>query len=78
MSVDPRLVFYSFRHTFKDLCRDADIPVDVHDQLTGHAPANRGGSYGLGRAVAQLAKHLSKIDLAMIDWTSIEVAAGRS
>lgn len=75
ISVDPRLVFHSFRHTFKDLCRDADIPIDVHDQLSGHAPANAGGRYGFGRAVAKLAQHLSRLKLEMVDWAAIEAAA---
>lgn len=42
---DERIVFHSFRHTFKDLCRDAGIPEDVHDALTGHS-----GSNGIARA----------------------------
>lgn len=75
VSKDPRLVFHSFRHTFKDLCRDADIPVDAHDQLTGHAPANEGGRYGLGRAVKKLDQHLRRITLDDIDWAAIEAAS---
>lgn len=75
VSKDPRIVFYSFRHTFKDLCRDADIPKDVHDQLTGHAPADVGGGYGFGRAVANLHRHIKRLKLGFIDWNSIEGAA---
>jgi integrase len=48
----PRIVFHSLRHNFKDFCREANIPKEVHDQLTGHASADVGGSYGVGRAVA--------------------------
>ncbi len=77
VSTDPRLVFHSFRHTFKDLCRDVDIPQDVHDQLSGHAPANEGGRYGFGRAVARLSQHLEKLELKMIDWSAIEAARHR-
>ncbi len=72
---DPRLVFYSFRHSFKDLCRDADIPKDVHDQLMGHSPADVGGGYGLGRAIGNLAAHLKRIRFGFIDWDAIRVAA---
>lgn len=72
---DPRLVFYSFRHSFKDLCRDADIPKEVHDQLMGHAPADVGGGYGFGRAIGNLAKHLKRIELSFIEWEVIKVAA---
>ena len=34
---DPRKVFHSFRHTFKRMARDAGIPEEVHDAITGHA-----------------------------------------
>jgi integrase len=43
---DPRLVFHSFRHTFKTLCRAAVIPEDVHDALTGHLSASVSRTYG--------------------------------
>jgi len=74
---DPRLVFYSFRHSFKDLCRDANIPKDVHDQLMGHSPADVGGGYGLGRAIGNLAAHLKRIGFSFVDWDAIKVAAER-
>ncbi|MBF6618032.1 MAG: site-specific integrase [Candidimonas sp.] len=41
---DPAIVFHSFRHTFKDICRACSIPGDVHDAITGH----RSGSVGRG------------------------------
>ena len=72
---DSRLVFYSFRHSFKDLCRDANIPKDVHDQLMGHSPADVGGGYGLGRAIGNLAAHLKRVRFLFIDWDPINVAA---
>ncbi len=61
----------------KDLCRDADIPKDVHDQLTGHAPADVGGGYGLGRAILNLAAHLKRLELEFIDWSAIVEASRR-
>ncbi|WJJ94955.1 phage integrase SAM-like domain-containing protein [Neopusillimonas aromaticivorans] len=45
---DPALVFHSFRHTFKDVCRECSIPEDVHDALTGHKNASVSRSYGSG------------------------------
>lgn len=75
VSKDRRLVFHSFRHLFKDLCRDAEIEKEVHDQLTGHAAIDQGGRYGLGRAVTKLYKNLCKLDLQMIDWAPILRAA---
>lgn len=43
---DPTIVFHSFRHTFKTLCRASNIPEEIHDALTGHAPASVGRFYG--------------------------------
>lgn len=47
------VVFHSFRHTFKDMCRDALIPRDLHHALTGHLKSdddrkNVGDDYGKG------------------------------
>ena len=43
---DPRLVFHSFRHTFKELCRNSNIETEVHHALTGHSMGNVGDNYG--------------------------------
>ncbi|PKR47503.1 site-specific integrase, partial [Thalassospira marina] len=43
---DRELVFHSFRHTFKTACRFANVPDEIHDELTGHRPVNVGGWYG--------------------------------
>jgi hypothetical protein len=51
----PAKVFHSFRHTFKRMTRDAGLPEELHDALTGHA--GRGGmgrSYGKGYSLAPL------------------------
>ncbi|MBF0169325.1 MAG: tyrosine-type recombinase/integrase [Alphaproteobacteria bacterium] len=59
---DQRKVFHSFRHTFKDLCRNAGIPEDVHDRLTGHASGHVGRSYGSGHGVQRLNEEIRKIE----------------
>lgn len=43
---DRSVVFHSFRHTFKTLCREAGLPEDVHDALTGHVSGSVGRGYG--------------------------------
>ncbi|HEY3431169.1 MAG TPA: site-specific integrase [Rhodocyclaceae bacterium] len=43
---DRRKVFHSFRHGFKEACRQSGIPKDIHDQLTGHASPDVGDRYG--------------------------------
>jgi len=44
--VDRSVVFHSFRHTFKTLCREAQLPEEVHDALTGHVTGSVGRGYG--------------------------------
>lgn len=44
--IDKRVVFHSFRHTFKTLCREAGITEEVHDALTGHVSGSIGRTYG--------------------------------
>ena len=43
---DERKVFHSFRHTFKDICRQCGIEEAVHDALTGHGKTTAGRNYG--------------------------------
>lgn len=41
---DKRKTFHSFRHGFKDACRECLIPIELHDKLTGHKSAAAYGS----------------------------------
>ncbi|WP_207000865.1 site-specific integrase [Trinickia mobilis] len=43
---DERMVFHSFRHTFKHLARLAAMPTEVHNALTGHVTGNVADNYG--------------------------------
>lgn len=43
---DTRKVFHSFRHTFKDCCRQVGIEEAVHDALTGHTNNSAARKYG--------------------------------
>lgn len=51
---DERKVFHSFRHTFKDTCRNSGIPRDIHDAITGHSDSSVGGRYGQGHSLVTL------------------------
>lgn len=62
---DNRLVFHSFRHRYKDVCRNADIPYDVRDQIMGHHDKSAGASYGAGHSLATLDRHVQRIDMAI-------------
>ncbi len=54
-------VFHSFRHLFKDICRNARIEEAVIDQICGHEPGTVGGKYGRGRRVDVLATELQRV-----------------
>jgi len=48
VTADKDLVAHSFRHTFKDLVRDAGISKDLHDFITGHSGGDVASFYGEG------------------------------
>lgn len=60
---DTRKVFHSFRHTFKDACRNSDVAEDHHDQLTSHASRGRnaGRGYGVGLSLDTLDRSMQKV-----------------
>ncbi|MCZ8187093.1 MAG: integrase [Beijerinckiaceae bacterium] len=58
---DKRKVFHSFRHTFKDLARDAGIAEDLHDALTGHSDSSASRGYGLGAGLDRLKQAIDSI-----------------
>jgi integrase len=43
---DKRMVFHSFRHTFKQEARAVEIPEDVSDAITGHSGGKVSRNYG--------------------------------
>ncbi|MBO9622565.1 MAG: hypothetical protein J7500_07615 [Sphingomonas sp.] len=51
---DKRLVFHSFRHTFKDYARHAGIVEGVQRQIMGHSPGDVADEYGSGYSLHQL------------------------
>ena len=54
-------VFHSFRHLFKDLCRNAKIDSASIDKICGHEPGSVGESYGIGARVDVLAELITRI-----------------
>lgn len=57
----PSKVFHSFRHLFKDLCRNAHFDDSAIDQICGHEPDTEGGKYGEGRRIDVLSDLLAKM-----------------
>jgi len=58
---DPRKTFHSLRHSFKDACRAAGLPEEVHDALTGHVSGTVGRRYGTGFPLRVLAESVAKV-----------------
>ena len=54
--------FHSFRHTFIDACRDAQIAEQTQDFITGHAGGgSQGRKYGKGMSPVVLATAMAKV-----------------
>lgn len=45
-TIDKRKSFHSFRHLFKDVCREHGIEKDVRDAIQGHSEGDSAGDYG--------------------------------
>lgn len=66
-------VFHSLRHTFKEACREAGIPEEVHDALTGHRGGGVGRSYGNKQfPLGQLVKAIRRIRFPGVSLPVIE------
>lgn len=63
LGMPSNVVFHSFRHNFKDMCRDALIPREIHQALTGHAKQTVGDSYGKGHSLEVKLDQMKKIKL---------------
>ena len=54
--------FHSYRHTIKDLLREAEVPKSISDSLTGHTSGDMGDDYGSdGYSLKQLNKALQNV-----------------
>ena len=58
---DELKAFHSFRHSFKDACREAGVEEAIGDALTGHAGGGIGRRYGAGFSLAVLADAVAKL-----------------
>ncbi|WP_183157257.1 site-specific integrase [Burkholderia pseudomallei] len=43
---DKRMVYHSFRHGFKDMCRECGISKEIADALQGHSDGDASSNYG--------------------------------
>ncbi len=63
---EERKVFHSFRHLFKDACRDADVPIQVQNALLGHTSKAVGESYGQGFSIRKIMEWIEKIRILVL------------
>lgn len=71
---DERKVFHSFRHTFKDSCRQVGIEEAVHDALTGHSRSGASRGYGNDQyPLEPLFEAIAKYEIAELDLAHLYV-----
>ena len=56
-------VIHSFRHSFRDRLREAEVDVELTDQLGGWASSSIGQSYGSGHTLQQKYSAMQRIVL---------------
>jgi integrase len=72
------IVFHSFRHSFKRLCRDGALSEELHDALTGHSGSSSvGRGYGDGFGLKAMAEGIEKLTVPHIIKTIPEWQAHR-
>ena len=59
---DKDLVAHSFRHTFKDLVRNADISKELNDFITGHSGGDSSSYYGEGHSLERRKEAIDKVN----------------
>ena len=59
---DTGLSLHSLRHTFKDLARDAGIPKDIQDFITGHGQGDEASNYGVGPSISKRFEAITTIN----------------
>jgi integrase len=64
--------FHSFRHSFKDACRNNGVPSDIADLLQGHSLGGMAGRYGGGKVLLEkLSSELEKVSFPELDFSII-------
>jgi hypothetical protein len=61
VKIDQRLTFHSFRHTIKDLMREAGVDRSLQDAICGHDDGSVQAGYGRGYSAAALSKALHAV-----------------
>ena len=57
----PGKVFHSFRHAFRDRCREAELDEEIAEKLSGRGSKTIGRGYGAGFSLRRLHAAISRI-----------------
>jgi hypothetical protein len=71
----PGLTFRSFRHSFRDALRDADVPGDQSFMLGGwrNRRLSASDNYGIGGTIPRLYKCIEKVEYPGLDLSHLEI-----
>jgi integrase len=69
--VPRKKVFHSFRHSFKEACRNAEVGEEIHDALTGHSGGGVGRTYG-GVPLRVKAREIAKVSYLGLDLSRVQ------
>lgn len=64
---EKKIVFHSFRHSYRDALREAEMPVEAAKQLGGWSNGSTDGNYGSGLKASTLYKHISNLGYEGLD-----------
>lgn len=74
--VSRRKVFHSFRGTFNDAMRNADVPRDIREQVCGWSDkSSEDSSYGKGVNLRKLRQHVERVSYDGLDLSGLYMAA---
>jgi len=59
--VTPAAPSHGFRHAFKTMCREAGVPEEIHDAITGHDDGRVSRKYGDRQLLTVQAEHLKRL-----------------
>jgi len=59
--------FHSFRHSFRDACREAEVPEEPTEALMGHESDKTGRGYGSGYSLKALDRFMRRISYPGVD-----------
>lgn len=67
-----KTTFHSFRHTFEDACRDAEMPTEIMNTLQGHSEKGMAARYGKGYVLPKLDEWMRRIKYDGLDLSHLE------